>query len=250
MRQKKKYSIYDVELYVIIQALHHWRSCLIQRKFILNTDHEALKYVNSQAKLNKKHASWISFLQEYTFMLRLQNERLNKITDALSRMIFLLNTVIVQLEGVGFIREWYAKDPDFKEIYQKCKEGRYEDYLLHDDFLFKKTCLCIPRYSFREYVIKELHCGRLGGHLNKDKTLLLVKEKYFWPNLYRYVAQFVKRCRICQTYKGQNQNSGAYMLLPIPNAPGEDISMNFMVGLSKTQKIWILFLQWLFDFPK
>lgn len=45
---RKRYSTYNVELYAVVQALVHWRPYLIQKKSILNSDHEALRYINSQ----------------------------------------------------------------------------------------------------------------------------------------------------------------------------------------------------------
>lgn len=88
---KKKYSTYDLEFYAIVQTLRTWRSYLIQREFILNSDHEALKYINNQGNLNRRHAKWVSFLQEYTFVLRHKSGSSNKVADALSRRVVLLN---------------------------------------------------------------------------------------------------------------------------------------------------------------
>jgi hypothetical protein len=67
---RKNYSTYDVEFYAIVQALRHWRHYLVLKEFVLFTDHIALKYVNTQNKLNNRHAKWVSFLQGYTFVLK------------------------------------------------------------------------------------------------------------------------------------------------------------------------------------
>ena len=64
---RKKYSTYDVEFHAIAQALGHWRHYLVPKEFVLFTDPIALKYVNTQNKLNNRHAKWVSFLQGYTF---------------------------------------------------------------------------------------------------------------------------------------------------------------------------------------
>ena len=54
---KQKYSINDKEFYAIIQALWHWRHYLLSREFVIYFDHEALRYLHSQKKLNFRHGS-------------------------------------------------------------------------------------------------------------------------------------------------------------------------------------------------
>ena len=60
---KLNYSAYDVEFYGIVQAIKHWEYYLAYKEFILHTNHEALKHLNSQAILNKRHAKWVVYLQ-------------------------------------------------------------------------------------------------------------------------------------------------------------------------------------------
>ena len=51
-------------------------------------------------------------------------------------------------------------------------------------------------------LIKENHHGGLTGHFGIDKTLTLLKEKYYWPQMYKDVQKFVKSCGVSQVAKG------------------------------------------------
>ena len=53
---KFNYSTYDKELYALVQTLKHWRHYLICKEFIIFSDHEALKWLSSQKKVNPRHA--------------------------------------------------------------------------------------------------------------------------------------------------------------------------------------------------
>ena len=88
----------------------------------------------------------------------------------------------------------------------------------------------------RLIILVEAHGGALGGHFRRDKTLALVQDNFYWPKLKRDVDRLVKQCRVCHIAKTRSQNNGLYTPLPVPKAPWEGISLDFVVGLPRTQK--------------
>ena len=84
--------------------------------------------------------------------------------------------------------------------------SKYDEYFIQEGMLFKGIQLCIPRSSMRLNLIKEKHSGGLAGHFGIDKTLILLKEKYYWPHMYKDVQKFVKSYGVCQVAKGVSQN--------------------------------------------
>ena len=97
-----RYSTYDKKFYAIVQALRYWRYYLLPQEFMLYSDHEALKYLNFQKRLNARHSKWVEFLQDYTFVLIHKAVVENKVTDAFSRRVMILITM--SAEVIGFER--------------------------------------------------------------------------------------------------------------------------------------------------
>lgn len=52
---RKRWTFYEQELYAVISACQTWEHYLIQREFIVHTDHLALWQINTSSSTNKMH---------------------------------------------------------------------------------------------------------------------------------------------------------------------------------------------------
>ena len=55
------YPTYDKELYALVRSLKTRQHYLLPKEFVIHSDHESLKYLKCQGKLNKRHARWVEF---------------------------------------------------------------------------------------------------------------------------------------------------------------------------------------------
>ncbi|KAK1633014.1 hypothetical protein QYE76_007329 [Lolium multiflorum] len=131
----------------------------------------------------------------------------------------------------------YATDHDFAEPYRLFALGKaWEKYHIHDGFLFRANKLCVPKSSVRLLLLQESHAGGLMGHFEREKTLLMLTDHFYWPKMRRDVDRYVKRCITCNKSKSKLKPHGLYTPLPAPTTPWEDICMDFVLGLPRTKR--------------
>jgi hypothetical protein len=157
---KRKYSTYDKEFYAIIQALKKWRHYLVPQEFILYRENQALQFIIRQETLNQRHAKWIEFMQNFTFVIKHIVGNANKVVDALSRRCLILQEFQVKTLGFEHLKDMYYDDPDFKEEYKACEnivlrdKSQWIEYMIQEGLLFKGNQLCIPKCSMRDNLLK------------------------------------------------------------------------------------------------
>ncbi|KAK1602162.1 hypothetical protein QYE76_017205, partial [Lolium multiflorum] len=231
------YPIYDKELYALVRVLEVWQHYLWPKEFVIHSDHESLKYLKSQHNLNKRHAKWVEFIESFPYVIKYKKGKENVVADALSRKITLLLTRLeFHVLGLEEIKELYPSDAFFGPIFAKCSVDRgFDDFYLHDGYLFKANKICIPESSLRKLLLQESHGGGLMGHFGRDKTLSMLSTHYYWPRMKRDVERLCNRCTTCLQAKSTSNPHGLYIPLPIPYAPWSDISMDFVLGLPRTK---------------
>jgi len=84
-------------------------------------------------------------------------------------------------------------------------------------------------------IIALSHDSRLAGHSRRWKMLELVSQNYWWPQMSRYVGRYVSSCDMCLWTKSfQHPPTGELHPLPIPSAPWDTISVDFIVKLPQS----------------
>ena len=66
------------------------------KDLVIHNDHESLKYLKRQSKLNKRHAKWVDFIEKFPCVIKHKQGKSNVVVDALSKRHTLLNVLDIQ----------------------------------------------------------------------------------------------------------------------------------------------------------
>jgi hypothetical protein len=110
------YLTYDKKLYALVHVLETWQHYLWPKEFVIYSDHESLKHIRVQAKLNKRHAKWVEFIETFPYIIKHKKGKDNVIANALSRRYTMFSQLEHKFFGLESIKELYATDFDFKDV--------------------------------------------------------------------------------------------------------------------------------------
>jgi hypothetical protein len=169
----------------LVRVLEIWQHYLWPKEFVIHSGHESLKYLKSQTNLNKRHSKWVEFIESFPYVIKYKKGKENVVADALSRKNNLLLTRLdIHVLGLEEIKELYTSDIFFGPMFAKCSVERgFDDFYLHDGYLFKANKLCILESSLRKLLLQESHGGGLMGHFGRDKTLSMLSTHCYWPRM-------------------------------------------------------------------
>lgn len=94
------------------------------------------------------------------------------------------------------------------------------------------------RRELIDTLLHEYHDSPLGRHSGSLKTYKHLAADWFWPGMRKGMADYVQACTICQQQKTSTLSpAGLLQPLPIPEQVGEDISLDFIEGLPKSEGV-------------
>ena len=164
---------------------------------------------------------------------------------------------------VGFnMKIEQTRDDDISDIKSMILNGNeskdvQKHYLLVDDLVYYLSnvdddpCLrlFIPKH-LRILVVKQYHDQ--NGHMGVQKTFDSIRQKYYWPNLFKEVNKYVGECTICQTRSLQKVKQ-PLQETDIPPYPMAKLSLDLSGPYPTTMsgnKYIIAFVDWYSGWPE
>ena len=245
-KSQQNWSATTKEAFALVLAIRHWHVYLAGGHFILKSDQNPLNHLRQQRDPRGNFGRWLSELEEFNYSIVYIRGKDNVKADALSRNYtadvnqpdsqfenkihalflkndnFLSQLLNAQLED-PLIRTTKGLVENQSEIV-KGRLKRVKTQLRIEQGLLTKSGRPISPPSLRTFVVYEYHQTAQFG---VDKIYSLIRERFYWPNMYSYIRNFVSQCTVCQTTKCDTMPPKAPLVKTyIPNAPMQFVSLD------------------------
>ncbi|WVZ70976.1 hypothetical protein U9M48_019603 [Paspalum notatum var. saurae] len=226
-------------------------------------------------ELNMRQRKWLELIKDYDMEIHYHPGKANVVADALSRksyanmvlgfmmphelceeferlsLGFLHHTIAAAFEAEPTleqeIREHQKEDEKLQENRELLKLGKAPHFREDEQgILWYKNRICVPNVdSIRKLILSEAHDTAYSIHPGSTKMYYDLKERFWWYGMKRAVAEYVAICDTCQCVKAEHQRpAGLLQPLKVPKWKWKEITMDFIVGLPRTQKgynsIWVV----------
>ena len=88
----------------------------------------------------------------------------------------------------------------------------------------------------RRGILHMYHDHPSSGHPGRDETLRKVQERFWWPRMKEWIADYIQGCSVCQQSKilTHRPKIPMYKIPTVPNArPFQWVAMDLITGLPK-----------------
>jgi len=239
-----KYTVTEKEFLVVVHAINKFRHYITGYENFVHTDHSAIRYLMNKPVTNGRVTRWLLLLQEFNTIVLDRPGKQNTVADFLSRI---QNTNKYSLVEDKFPDEYLfavtTKTPWYADIANYLVTGKLPPHLfpsekrriiqeslnyswVSDEF-FKTELDCVIRRCVQEDempdILKACHDDPCGGHFaNKRTAYKILSLGYYWPSIFKYAKQYVRRCDSCQrvgipTLSNEMHYNHRYLSNPLKN---------------------------------
>jgi hypothetical protein len=243
-----------------------WRHYLTGKRCELYTDHKCLKNIFTQLNLNLRQRRWLELIKDYDLGINYHPMKANVVADSFSRrshvsqlvmdsmpfelceefdmlnLRIIVNTEAMEMEvGSSLLQEIMRdqlEDDKIQDIKRNIKEEKLPDFSEDDEcVLWYKGRICVPNVKeLKDKILCEAHESAYSIHPRGNKMYHDLKATYWWYDMKRDVAEYVALCDTCQLVKDDHQRPARLLQpLQVPEWKWEEITMDFIMGLPRTQ---------------
>ena len=147
------------------------------------------------------------------------------------------------------LRRMQKEDETLKSV-RKAAEGKTElvdsGYYEKDGLLYRRWIpaggsveeqrdqIVLPK-ECRQTVLHLAHTVPFAGHLGKRKTAMRILNRFYWPTLFRDVADFCRSCEDCQKCSRRRDARVPMVSIPSVTTPFERIAMDIIGPLPRSR---------------
>ena len=236
-KAEQNYSASEAEMCAVQWATKHFRCYLYGKKFILRTDHSALKYLHTFADNNSRLLRWSLRLTEFDFTVEHRPGTQIRHVDSLSRAIQSVT------KGQDLTRDEVKHAQERDKFCQSLETGKAEsrsEYFIDEDGVIYRRRkygghqLMVPA-SLVDRVIGLNHDPITAGHPGRNRTLGILCLRFYWPGMRRDVEAYVQRCHTCQQTKPRHEFRAPMGDVSEPTSPFEVVGMDICGPFPKTE---------------
>jgi hypothetical protein len=136
------------------------------------------------------------------------------------------------------IQKGQVEDEKIQEIKRNINEEKSPSFSKDEEgVLWYKWRICVPNIKeLKDKILREAHESAYSIHPRRNKMYHDIKATYWWYGTKRDVVEYVALCDTCQRVKAEHQwPVGLLQPLQLPEWKWEEIDMDFIVGLPRTQ---------------
>ena len=223
------------------------------RHFTIYTDHKPLKGIANLRDKSSRLARFHYKLAEYDFEIRYKAGKKNQNADALSRIpyaseeVLLVQTRARKSAEQGRLSETETQgklDRSKHDIQKEKTSGQVVEDVQEDHPVELHDSKDI------ETVLKDFHDNPLGGHQGVSKTLCRLKRQFRWKGMKKDVTRHVRKCLKCQKSKSSRKTLMPMVITDTPIRPFSKIYMDCVGPLPESSSENKLILTIQDDFSK
>jgi len=259
---KQNYPMYDCKFLGIMRGLCCWSYLLkgTETPILVFTDHANLHYYRDPWNIGPQVAGYLPEQEQYNILLEYKPGPTNR-ADALSQWpdyegpnpdndevlvwpdkYFCKHHTSIMVFNIDSIHDNWDSKVKLAQYQQQPNLKKWAT--MHNLTLLDRThwhhgtaLVVMADNALRRGVIFLFHDHVTASHPRITKTLQLLAQYYWWPNMKTFVTEYIRGCATCQMTKVNTcpNHPPLFPILPTENThPFETIAMDFIMKLPQS----------------